>query len=202
MSKNMRTDTFFYVDLEALCWSDEDIANGNFGFPEIAEIGVYECDLEFNPLRKKSIILKTSQEPSRFFTELTGITPKMIRNGVTWERAYKQMVDIGSKNKVFITWGADQVMMKRHCENYQVNNPLSDYHLDLGVMYTMMFNGGKRTGLYRTLEKFGISTDGTVHRASDDAENLSRLHHYLHTRFHLGMKHQETINEIPCPLVF
>lgn len=189
-----KIDYMLSVDFEMLCWSDEEIAQGLAGFPEIVNIGICETDINFNIRRKLNYLIKPTQKPSQFFIDLTGITPKMLKSAESWDIVLNRLKKIGTKNKPWISWGKDHIAMNRFCEFKNTENPFSERHTDLGLIYSFFFGEGKALGMYKTMEKFGISATGTIHRGDDDAENMVYLIKFLKEKMNLNLENKEISN--------
>ena len=116
-------------DLEMCCWEDDKETGKKTG--EIIEIGIAKIDL------KKGEIIRSAQyyvkpendKISKFCTELTGITPKLIdKQGRPLKDVVKSMNDkFGGSNSIYAAWGRDDDVLFKECELKGIQKPFENY---------------------------------------------------------------------------
>jgi inhibitor of KinA sporulation pathway (predicted exonuclease) len=169
-------DQMLIVDLEATCWlgpPPEGQRN------EIIEIGVTSLDLTtFEPLRRDTVIVRPlCSEISPFCTELTGITPEMVVNGVSFAEACDWLRrEFASETRLWSSWGSyDFKTMIAQCASDGVPYPFSQHHANLKRVYGRLTHQKQGMGLKAALEQLQLAFDGNPHRGIDDAYNTARI---------------------------
>lgn len=139
-------------------------------------------------LEKVSYIISYSEPLNPFIIKLTGITDEMIAvEGIDLHDAYLKLKELHLKYNCYmnpITWGGgDSVELKEQLSYYPEFIPnewcFGRRWIDCKTLYIAMAsaNGMKlQGGLAKVMTKFGLSFQGTKHRADDDAFNTFRLY--------------------------
>lgn len=171
----IRLDSLVFFDIEQTCW---DVGEAPEGFiPETIQIGI--C--EYNPItdiigRKQSFFVKPKSKISEYCTNLTGITEKKLKSARNLSEVCNKVAELYSKHKVWVSWGRDDLMLKKDCDAQNAISPVSNNHLDFSVFYTTMFGLRKFPSLVRSLEKNNIDFEGNQHDAMHDAINTAKLY--------------------------
>ncbi|MDI1308443.1 MAG: exonuclease domain-containing protein [Methylotenera sp.] len=165
------------IDLEATCWATPEEAALNTS--EIIEIGVCVLDATTGEIRKpRGLIVKPQLSiVSDFCTELTSITPEMVEQGMSFEDAVNILKkDYGISKKIVAGYGNyDQTMFKRECERRIIKLPFGPTYLNISAMATLKAKAGKRLGLSRACQNFGLPFEGQLHRGVDDAVMAAKV---------------------------
>lgn len=126
--------------------------------------------------------------------KLTGISQAQVDNGLPLSLAYAALAEwlrqypLPQRLMNPLTWGGDD----SQCLRRQLNIPLSEWPFGrrvvdvktLYVAYCLAIGRPPKGGLASSMQKEGLSFNGTCHDAKDDAVNT------LHMFFHLQRKWQ------------
>jgi len=168
---------FIVVDLEATCWENDLPPEGET--TEIIQIGFCYLDIaSLEVVDKGSILIKPELgKISEFCTQLTGITPKMARSGMTFDSACKNLIrKYGTRRFAWGSWGCtDLDGIKRDCITKNTEYPFCEQYIDIQALYTFAFNAPVRIGLEKALAESGLGFEGTPHKGDDDAWNTARI---------------------------
>lgn len=172
----VRLDRVLSVDFELTCWNGPP-PEGQV--PEIIQIGVCEIDSDtMTRVRSESwYVRNTLSEVSEYCTELTGITPQVLRKrGLPLSDVARIVAKkYGSRNKGWIAWGSDKAAIERDCTVKGVDEFFSNAFFNVGLLYSMMQGGSGAVGLAEAAERFGISFEGRPHDAGADADVLAEV---------------------------
>lgn len=172
----VRLDRILAVDFEMTCW-DGPPPEGQVS--EIIQIGICEIDTEsMTCIRSETLYVRnTLSEVSQYCTDLTGITPQILKTrGVSLEEAGRRIAKkLGSKGKGWLAWGSDKAAIDRDCLVKGVEPFFSNAFFNVGLLYSAMHGEGRSVGLSAAAERFGISFDGRPHDAGADAEVLAEI---------------------------
>lgn len=172
----VRLDRVLSVDFELTCWEGPSPEGQT---PEIIQIGICEIDNEtLSRIRSESwYVRNTLSEVSPYCTELTGITPQILRKrGLPLEEAGRLVAKkYGSRNKGWMAWGSDKAAIDRDCEVKGVEGFLSNAFFNVGLLYSMVHCDSRSVGLAEAADRFGISFEGRAHDAGADADVLAEI---------------------------
>lgn len=172
----MRYDKVIVIDLEMTCW---DSLESSKNTPEIIEIGLVEVDLSSKSIsrHRQFYTIPPTTSISDFCTRLTGITPlKIKKQGFPLEKAFDIIQNkFGSKNKMYIGWGADNEQIISQCSLMGIENPFSNNYLNFSMLYSIMNSTDKKFSLMEALTREGIDFIGNEHSGIDDALNTAEL---------------------------
>lgn len=181
----MKPNKILVIDLEATCWKE---TQNHTEKSEIIEIGIVDVDIrDFEINNKKSIYVKNEKaEISDFCSSLTGITQKIIDDkGVIFSDAceiLKQEYD--SENRIWLSYGDyDRNMFLKQCRLKSVKYPLSNKHINLKMLISVLEGFGKEMGMAKVLSHFNLNLFGKHHCGADDAYNTARLLTYILKRY-------------------
>jgi len=164
------------IDIEASCW---------LGHPpdgqsqEIIEIGIAVIDQD-----KKEIISKESikvkpcmSEISEFCTKLTGWTKEALQDGLSYKQALVKLEeDYKCRERIWISCGNfDKNMFKRQCAAMGLANPLSENHVNIKALHSILTGRKMREGMTGLLQLYGLELEGQHHNGADDAYNIAKV---------------------------
>ncbi len=169
-------DHIIIVDLEATCWRKGE-TRGHFS--EIIEIGLSRfCFDKLEPLDKKSILIRPSLSTvSTYCTELTGLTQRDLEdNGIPFRDACNIISkEYSPTHRLWAAWGEyDRKMFSKMCTIFECDFPFSKMYKNISHDFTLL-KGGKNHGLSFALKELGMTYEGHLHRAADDAWNTGRV---------------------------
>lgn len=178
MSRNC-LNKIWVVDLEATCVDKE---HGE-KFPEgqeseIIEIGIAELDVKTGEIARTFdfIVKPTKSKISKYCTELTTLTQEQVDQGVTFEKAVKEMRRIGMKSRIWASYGEyDKKMFKQQCELRGVEYPFNEQHLNVKTLFCIKNKIGRGIGTHKAVEMLKIPFEGTPHRGIDDAKMTAKI---------------------------
>ena len=161
------------VDVESTCWPGR-APQGQQS--EIIEVGVCLVEDGHRSGKRSLLVKPTRSEVSEFCTELTGITPQMVAEGMSFAAACDILrAEYASHERAWLSWGNyDRGMFQNQCASFGVDYPFGDCHINLKVLFGQKTGIGKR-GMRRALDFAQIPLEGTHHRAGDDAWNIAAL---------------------------
>ncbi len=164
------------VDVEATCW-DGLPPDGQLN--EIIEIGICVLDTKTNAITQpRSLLVRPElSQVSPFCTELTGIRPEDVANGMAFSEACDSLTaEFDVANRAWLSWGDyDRKQFARDCERKQVSYPFGPEHINGKVLHARLAGRGKQMGMARALESYGMRLAGRHHRGGDDAHNIARI---------------------------
>ena len=165
------------IDLEATCWDtrEEKIKNRN----EIIEIGIAVVDvLDEKIVENESIYVKPQySEISKFCTELTGITPEIVSNGLSFPDALEKLKrDYAFRERINFSWGDyDSKQFLENCRMYNVK-PCYKTWMNLKALFSLKKKAKKEMGTYKAVKSLGMEFKGRHHSGKDDAYNIAKLY--------------------------
>lgn len=172
------TNEIIIIDLEATCWENDRIPAGQK--VDIIEIGICELNRTTQAIsRKQSIyIIPERSKISKFCTDLTGITPKLIEEkGIYFEEACGKIRD--EYNSTTLTWAGfgnfDKEQIMEQCDYLGIENPFSENYLNIMHQFKAYNGLYKMMGLKRALHAMNMDFEGNHHSGADDAYNAARI---------------------------
>ena len=161
------------VDIESTCWESETPPEGEV--KEIIQIGW--CLLDTTTLDRSDkgqiMVRPVRSNISEYCTALTGITPKMSRQGLPFDAACKNMMRrAATRRRAWSSWGVgDRLSFERDCAASGAEMPFCQTHIDIQAILSIFLGYPVRTGQSAALKALGLNEDGVAHRADDDAWN-------------------------------
>lgn len=177
MGKKTKYDEVLIIDLEATCWAPNQKPSGQES--EIIEIGV--CKLNTKSLKiydKMSLIVKPERSTiSPYCQGLTGMTQAAVEKGVTLYRACEFLKEeYQSHRRPWASWGAyDRRMLEDECALKGIQYPLTNRHINLKPLFSIVFNLPHDYGVSKALELLKMDFEGRPHRGADDAYNTAKI---------------------------
>jgi len=168
---------YIIVDLEATCWSPENVQHPQ----EIIEIGACFVNPYMELEKSFSKIVRPVLHPtlSMYCKKLTGLTQADIDKAKTFNIVMEQFLDWCDfeQDPVSIyTWGAkDHQLFLKDCTIHKIGMDWLHIHYDLKAKFARMKGLPKAISLDKALRSESIEFEGGRHRALPDALNLSRL---------------------------
>jgi inhibitor of KinA sporulation pathway (predicted exonuclease) len=150
--------------------------------PQIIQIGAVCGDIHGHVLLNVfDMICNPGELPNSYITQLTGITPEQVQQGVPLAEALRDFwvwVENNQSTKLIIEWGGGDIaalIEASHRLNVQVPR-IFNLNLKLIAQIMRAHKGTKRKGgLGNTLELYDLSFIGTPHNALHDAFNTFLL---------------------------
>lgn len=176
MAKRTRLDRVLAVDFELTCWNGIPPEGQS---PEIIDIGVVEICVEtLEVIRSQRFLVKPFwSEVSAYCTDLTGITPTMLRKQgrPLPEIASTLTKKWGSGSKLWLAWGRDNLAIESDAKRHGVENPFSAAFQNTGLDYSIETDSGENVGLHTAMTHLGIEPGESRHSALNDAEDLAAV---------------------------
>ncbi|MBS1722366.1 MAG: exonuclease domain-containing protein [Armatimonadetes bacterium] len=170
-----RADKILVYDLELTCWDGGIPPPGNVS--EVIQFGWCFLDPRSGErFGRDSLYVRPAQsEISAYCTRLTGITPKILKQGQPLQTTCARLVKSGTKQYVSAAYGDDRSCLYTECEYANAEFPLSDESIDVATLVKLALNRYKSVGLVEACSTFGVSWEGEQHRADWDAWNTAGL---------------------------
>jgi len=170
------------IDLEATCWEGA-VPPGQQN--EIIEIGI--CLLDDNGIQQSQGILIRPQRSkiSEFCTQLTSITPEMVKDAPTFEEACEILKkDYLTLERRWGSWGDyDRKQFEQQSASWNLPLPVSTEHINLKKLFARLHRLPKPVGMAQALRIAQMELIGTHHRGGDDAYNIARLVQHMRETF-------------------
>lgn len=171
-------DRIIVVDLEATCWQDEKIPEGSS--IDIIEIGICNLNIQNGTITDKQSIYVIPERSAvtDFCTELTGITPEMIREkGISFSAACKKILEeYDPKGRVWASFGQfDQLQLQKQCSELGIAFPFGQTHLNIKSLFALKKKFTRAKGLTKALKIINEPFEGTHHCGADDAYNAAKI---------------------------
>lgn len=178
MGGRRKLDSVIMVDLEATCWTNKEEQGEQVS--EIIEIGACMLNMSTGlPERKASYLIRPRLSTiSKFCTELTTITPELIKQeGIPFPDAINKFKkEFGPSQRTWASWGYyDKAEIERECRRHSIKYPMGRNHINAKNLYALKHGLNKELGMVKALEHAGIKLEGTHHRGADDAWNCAKL---------------------------
>lgn len=170
-------DKIVVVDLEATCWE---------GLPpsseknEIIEFGLCLLDLKTGEIENNQglLVIPEKSTISDFCTRLTSISPEQVAaEGSSFSDCCARIrSEYKSKKRTWVSWGNyDQNKIKAECIEKKVNNPFGPNHINVKLLFSLMYKLPCTVGMPMALKILGMDLQGTHHRGKDDSFNIARI---------------------------
>lgn len=177
------TDKILVVDLEATCWGNDIPPEGSQ--TDILAVGICALQLETGEITDKELwyVIPERSEISEYCTELTGITPEIIRaEGLPLAEVCERIRTLYEPEKrLWAGYGSfDQIQMESQCRELEIPFPMGDSYLNIMPLFSAKMKVQSMRGLKRALRMLNEPFDGIPHNAADDAYNAAKvLRHIL-----------------------
>ena len=162
------------IDVEATCW-DGQPPPGQVN--EIIEIGVCVVDLDaLERVERDRIMVRPARSTvSAFCTELTGITPDEVADGLSFAEACQRLMRRHrSDSRPWASWGDyDRKQFERQCNGPQ-RYPFGSAHTNAKAVFAEAYMARKQ-GMAGALRTAGLPLEGRHHNGADDAWNIAAL---------------------------
>lgn len=177
------SENHIIFDLEATCWdvrSNSCSALDAFkqrNEMEIIEIGAVKVDKNsYDLLDTFQCFVRplVNTQLSDFCKNLTTITQDQVDNGLSFIEAYTLFLEWCSHPEFYLSWGADYEFISKQA----ISNGLSPLPYNRCINAKTMYSdltGRKAKGLKKAINHYGLSFQGTQHRAADDAFMTSQV---------------------------
>ena len=172
------------IDVEATCDDAGAVPRHEM---EIIEIGAVMQDaVTFESVGEFQTFVRPVRHPilTPFCTGLTTIKQQDVANAPEFPDALRDLMDWSAAydEPLFCSWGDyDRKQFQRDCDHHGVPYPLGDDHLNLKSVVADVMNLRRSMGLGQTIERLGLTFDGTAHRGLDDARNIARVVRWIRT---------------------
>lgn len=177
----MTSNKIIVIDLEATCW--DNATPEQLSTSEIIEIGI--CLYANGVISKKQniYIRPTLSEISEYCTNLTGITPEIVKSrGIRFDFALNRLKkEYPICSAPWCSWGDDKTHLISSCQYFGIEYPFST-HIDLSTIFRVLFGLKKNISVEAALKLLGLQFEGKPHSAGDDAYNAARILQNLSSR--------------------
>lgn len=183
LSDWLGTSVVACLDFEATCNNDNSFPRSEM---EIIEVGITLLDTTTNPYTIMNVygdfvkpVIHT--QLTEFCTELTSIQQSDVDGADSWgvvaQRISALLATLPQDIPViWASWGEfDNKLITRECTNKRVPNPMPEMHFNLKAVDAAWRNSRKEHGLKGTVDKLGITFEGQLHRAVDDARAVAMV---------------------------
>ena len=168
------------IDVEATCWQGQPPPGS---VNEIIEIGLTVVDVRARRRvsRHGILVRPTRSAVSAFCTELTGLTPADVADGVTFAEACRLLVErFGAADRPWTSWGdydRRQFARQSRADNvaYPFGYPVERTHTNAKAVFTSAHGLRRKPGMAQALRIAGLPLEGRHHRGEDDAWNIAAL---------------------------
>ncbi|MVN87698.1 DNA polymerase III [Deinococcus sp. HMF7620] len=164
------------IDVEATCWVGPP-PPGQVN--EIIEVGLCVLDLTtLERVERRALLVRPERSAvGAFCTELTGLTPEMVAEGLSFREACETLRrEFHADSRHWASWGDyDRKQFQGQCTASRVPYPFSPRHTNAKRVYTEAHGLKKRPGMAQALAHAGLPLDGRHHRGVDDAWNIAAL---------------------------
>jgi inhibitor of KinA sporulation pathway (predicted exonuclease) len=171
-----KLDTLLVIDLEATCWQ-EDPPPGQTN--EIIEIGLCELDVQTSKRKtRRSIFVKPEHsELSEFCIQLTGITPNMLADALSYSDACAVLeAEYLSHQRTWASYGDyDRRQFAKQCQAMEVAYPFGPSHINVKNLLALQLGLKHEVNLVEAMHLLGLAFEGRVHRGGDDAWNIAAV---------------------------
>lgn len=172
-----KLDKIIVIDVEATCWNTappQGMTN------DIIEFGICLLDIHSGEIsdNRGILVIPERSEISDFCTELTTITPEMIRNeGISFREACSIIKkEYDGQSRAWASFGAyDLKHIQRQCSELGVGYPLGPSHINVKTLFALKNKLGHEKGMDGALQHLRIELEGTHHRGVDDAKNIAKI---------------------------
>jgi inhibitor of KinA sporulation pathway (predicted exonuclease) len=172
----VKLDLINVIDVEATCWEGTKPENQE---SEIIEIGICTLDVATgNRVDRSGILVKPEcSTVSQFCTELTTLTPAKLAGGIAFKQACQILrKKYLSRDRVWASYGQyDLNQFKRQCESFRVAYPFNQRHINVKILFALIYELPQEVSMDRALEILNIPLEGTHHRGIDDANNIAKI---------------------------
>ena len=172
-----KLDKIIVIDVEATCWNTAPPAGMT---NDIIEFGICLLDVRSGEIsdNRGILVIPERSEISDFCTELTTITPEMIRNeGISFKEACSIIKkEYDGPGRAWASFGAyDLKHIQRQCSELGVGYPLGPSHINVKTLFALKNKLNFEKGMDGALQHLGIKLEGTHHRGVDDAKNIAKI---------------------------
>jgi inhibitor of KinA sporulation pathway (predicted exonuclease) len=170
-SRMARTlDQTIVVDVESTCWEGTP-PEGEWS--EIIEIGLCALNVADGArLDRRSIFVRPERsQVSAYCTQLTTITQAQVDQGVSFAEACLLVSrEFKTRERTWASYGDyDRRQFERQCAARSVIYPFGVTHLNVKNLVALALGLPREVGMDEAPRLYGLSLEGTHHRADDDA---------------------------------
>jgi len=169
-------DSILVVDVGSTCWEETPPDGQEM---EIIEIGLCTIDIAtLQRIEKRAIFVKRERsEVSTFCTDLTTITPDLVKDAGTFQDALRILRrEYASKNRLWASWGDyDRRQFEHQCQARNVGYPFGPSHMNVKSMCAIAVGHDHEQGMDSACRGLGVEVEGTHNRGIDDAWNIAGI---------------------------
>lgn len=171
-------DKIIVIDLEATCWGNDVPPEGSR--TDILAVGICTLQVETGEITDKTLwyVIPERSEISDFCTELTGITPELIREqGLTLSEVCERIRTLYEPEKrMWAGYGSfDRIQLESQCREMNIPFPMGDTYLNIMPLFCAKQKVPGMRGLRRALRMLNEPFEGVQHNAADDAYNAAKV---------------------------
>jgi len=169
------------IDTELSCWDDSKFQRQQT--KEIFQFGLALIDVDSLTIERSGcyFVKNDRHEVTDFCTELTGITQKQLSNqGLSLEHVSNIMRDkwgIGNRWNPIVAWGDEPKWMREDYLAKGLKYPFHNGLINLADYHRFGHNktNGKRSGLKKACNYYGVELHQPQHNAESDAITLANV---------------------------
>ena len=168
-------DELLCIDLEATCWENDEERRR-----ETIEIGAVRYRPGVGVVAEHRQLVRPVEFPvlSELCTTLTGITQAEVEASVTFPEAFRGLRDFAGVDTIFCSWSDfDREQLFKDCALHRLDYPFA-IHIDVMKLFAGR-TGRPYLPQQVVLQACGLTAQGRVHSAIDDARNLAQIVDWL-----------------------
>jgi len=172
---NITLDTVLVIDVESTTGADREPG----AIRDVIQVGACLLRMSNGHVENADSVLvrPTSSEVTPFCTDLTGITPKMAKDGLPFVDACEWLKSrFDSTRRPWASYGNyDRVQFVMQSEREGIPYPFTHAHINVKLVVALQAGWPKGKGLTRALAALKMRHEGRHHDAKDDAVNAAHL---------------------------
>lgn len=115
--------------------------------------------------------------------EVVALTDEELKNGVTFQEAFLQLMQFCEDDYIFCTWGSQDLwQLQQNMQYYHIENafPRVMKYYDVQKLFSIVFEDGKlRRTVEHAVDVFAFEKDIPFHSAVNDARYVAKIFQHL-----------------------